>query len=128
MNRSRPAIVAILLLAATASADAQQRVYQWKDAKGVTHYTDMPPPQAHSSRDISSRSGTATEAATVKPAESQQCLDARANVARLKGGGELGVDTDGDGKADRMLSAEERTAQTELNEAAVKAYCAPSKP
>ena len=46
MNRSLTAIAALLLATALPS-DAQQRVYQWKDAKGVTHYTDMPPPQAH---------------------------------------------------------------------------------
>ncbi|HQX95161.1 MAG TPA: DUF4124 domain-containing protein, partial [Thermomonas sp.] len=41
MNRSLTAIAALLLATALPS-DAQQRVYQWKDAKGVTHYTDMP--------------------------------------------------------------------------------------
>ena len=72
-------------------------------------------------------SGNATEIATVKPAESQQCLDARTNMKRLAGNEAIGIDTNGDGKADRNLSAEERTTQTELNQAAVKAYCPPAK-
>ncbi len=126
MNRSLTAIAALLLATALPS-DAQQRVYQWKDAKGVTHYTDMPPPQAHKARDIDNR-GSATAVSAVKQDENPQCLDARANLLRLQGSQTVGVDTNGDGKADRNLSAEERSAQTDLNQAAVKAYCPSSKP
>ena len=127
MNGIRLAIAAAFLLAAALPSAAQQRVYQWKDANGVTHYTDLPPPQAHKTRDIDNR-GSATEIPTVKLTESPQCLDARANVARLKGNQMVGVDTDGDGKADRNLSTQERAAQTDLNLAAVKAYCPATKP
>ncbi|HET6396979.1 MAG TPA: DUF4124 domain-containing protein, partial [Pseudoxanthomonas sp.] len=35
-------------------------------------------------------------------------------------------DTDGDGKPDHTLTAEERGAQRELAQAAVKAYCPPA--
>ncbi|HQW60207.1 DUF4124 domain-containing protein [Thermomonas sp.] len=126
MNRSLTAIAALLLATALPS-DAQQRVYQWKDAKGVTHYTDMPPPQAHKARDIDNR-GSATAVSAVKQDENPQCLDARANLLRLQGSQTVGVDTNGDGKADRNLSPEERSAQTDLNQAAVKAYCPSSKP
>ena len=126
MNRSLTAIAALLLATALPS-DAQQRVYQWKDAKGVTHYTDMPPPQAHTARDIDNR-GSATAVSAVKQDENPQCLDARANLLRLQGSQTVGVDTNGDGKADRNLSPEERSAQTDLNQAAVKAYCPSSKP
>ena len=122
MNRSKLAIAAALLLATAASATAQQRVYQWKDANGVTHYTDTPPPQTHKSRDIDDR-GTPAEAPKAKVEESRQCLDARANLQRLQGGQAVGIDTDGDGKADRNLTADERASQVELNHAAVKAYC-----
>ena len=126
MNRSLTAIAALLLATALPS-DAQQRVYQWKDAKGVTHYTDMPPAQAHKARDIDNR-GSATAVSAVKQDENPQCLDARANLLRLQGSQTVGVDTNGDGKADRNLSPEERSAQTDLNQAAVKAYCPSSKP
>jgi len=127
MRLVRFPFVAIALLALALPALAQQRVYQWKDANGVTHYTDTPPAQTHQTRDINNRSGTAVEVAAVKPVESQQCLDARSNLKRLQGGEALGVDTDGDGKADRSFSADERVAQAELNQAAVKAYCPPAK-
>ena len=129
MNPIRPLAVALALTVAAAPALAQQqRVYQWKDANGVTHYADMPPTQTHKSRDIDNKSGNAAEVATLKTAESPQCLDARANLKRLQGGETLGIDTNGDGKSDRELSAQERSSQTELNLAAVKAYCPSSKP
>ena len=101
MNRSKLAIAAALLLATAASATAQQRVYQWKDASGVTHYADMPPTQTHKTRDIDNKSGNATDLAAVKTVESPQCQDARGNLKRLQGGETLGVDTDGDGKVSR---------------------------
>ena len=127
MNRSQFTLAAVLLLATTATATAQQRVYEWKDASGVTHYTDMPPSQAHKTRDIYQKTGKAA-VATMPTAESPQCVDARANLKRLQGGETLGIDTNGDGKSDRELSAQERSSQTELNLAAVKAYCPSSKP
>ena len=119
--RQLVAVLVLSLASATALAE-QQRVYQWKDANGVTHYTDTPPPQTHKSRDIDDR-GTPAEAPKAKVEESRQCLDARANLQRLQGGQAVGIDTDGDGKADRNLTADERASQVELNHAAVKAYC-----
>ena len=126
MRLVHPSLLAIGLLVVALPALAQQRVYQWKDASGVTHYTDTPPAQAHQTRDISTHSGTASEVATVKPEENKQCQDARSNLKRLQSDEALGVDTDGDGKADRSFSADERAAQTELSQAAVKAYCPPA--
>ena len=129
MHTIRPFAVALVLLFLAAPGLAQQqRVYQWKDASGVTHYADKPPTQTHKSRDIDNKSGNATDLAAVKTVESPQCQDARGNLKRLQGGETLGVDTDGDGKADREISASERSSQTELNQAAVKAYCPPAKP
>ena len=116
-----------LLLAAAPTLAQQQRVYQWKDANGVTHYTDLPPTQAHQRRDIDNR-GSATEIATVKPAENEQCAGSRANLQKLQANQTIGVDTNGDGKSDRTLSSDERASQIELNQAAIKAYCPASKP
>lgn len=128
MHATRPVAVALaLLLVAAPGLAQQQRVYQWKDANGVTHYTDMPPAQQHRSRDIDNRGGT-TEIATVKPVESEQCANSRSNLARLQTNQAVGVDTNGDGKADRNLGSDERASQIELNQAAIKAYCAASKP
>lgn len=128
MHTTRPIAVAIaLLLVAAPGLAQQQRVYQWKDAKGVTHYTDMPPAQSHSSRDINNR-GSAPDLATVKAVENPQCAASRDNLQRLQANQALGVDTNGDGKSDRNLSSDERASQIELNQAAIKAYCPASKP
>ena len=127
MHIIRPIAVAIALLLVAAPGLAQQRVYQWKDAKGVTHYTDMPPAQQHRSRDIDNK-GNAPDIAAVKPVENEQCANSRINLARLQTNQAVGVDTNGDGKSDRNLSSDERASQIELNQAAVKAYCAASKP
>ncbi len=118
--------LALSLVAAPALAQ-QQRVYQWKDANGVTHYTDMPPKEQHKSRDIDNR-GSAAEIATVTPVENEQCANSRSNLQRLQSNQAVGVDTNGDGKADRNLSSDERASQIELNQAAIKAYCPATKP
>lgn len=128
MHRTRTATAALaLLLIAAPGMAQQQRVYQWKDAQGVTHYTDMPPPQSHRSREIDNR-GSAAEVATAKPVENEQCANSRSNLERLQANQAVGVDTNGDGKADRNLSSDERASQVELNQAAVKAYCPASRP
>lgn len=128
MHTTRPIAVAIaLLLVAAPGLAQQQRVYQWKDAQGVTHYTDTPPAQSHRSRDIDTH-GNAPELATVKPVENPQCASSRDNLQRLQANQVLGVDTNGDGKSDRNLSSDERASQIELNQAAIKAYCPASTP
>ena len=122
MHTIRPFAVAIaLLLVAAPGLAQQQRVYQWKDANGVTHYTDMPPAQSHRSRDIDNK-GNAPEIASVKAVENPQCAASRDNLQRLQANQVLGVDTNGDGKSDRNLSSDERASQIELNQAAIKAY------
>ncbi|HEY1070850.1 DUF4124 domain-containing protein [Thermomonas sp.] len=127
MHTIRPLALALALAAAVTPAIAQQRVYQWKDANGVTHYTDVAPKQSHQARDIEVQDGRpATPAA--KAQESEQCTNARANVARLQGGDPIGMDANGDGKPDRNLTADERKAQLDLNQAAVKAFCTQAKP
>ena len=128
MHATRTVATALaLLLAAAPTLAQQQRVYQWKDANGVTHYTDLPPTQAHKSRDIDNK-GNTPEIATVKPVENEQCDNSRSNLTRLQTNQAVGVDTDGDGKSDRNLSSDERASQIELNQAAIKAYCPASKP
>ena len=128
MRRSKVIAIASLATFGLSAVVSAQEVYQWKDANGVTHYTDLPPPQAHKTRDIDNKSGNAAEIATVKPVENEQCANSRSNLTRLQTNQAVGVDTDGDGKADREISASERSSQTELNQAAVKAYCPPAKP
>lgn len=127
MNPIRPFAAALALTVLAAPVLAQQRVYQWKDANGVTHYTDVAPKQSHQARDIEVKDGKPAETAAKQP-ESEQCTKARGNVARLQGGGPVGIDTNGDGKPDRNMSADEHKAQLELNQAAVKAFCMQAKP
>ncbi len=128
MNPIRPLAVALALTVAAAPALAQQqRVYQWKDANGVTHYTDVAPKQSHQTRDIDVKDGKPVDAAAKQP-ESEQCSNARANLVRLQAGGPVGIDTNGDGKPDRNMSADEHKAQLELNQAAAKAFCMQAKP
>lgn len=102
----------------------QQTIYQWKDAKGVTHFADAPPAQTYKKRDINSRSGTAVEAVEAKKsAKDVSCDNARANLAKLRGQGPVGIDNDGDGKADANMSPEQRANQVQFNEAMLKANC-----
>ena len=119
-------IVSALALGVAPAAFAGE-VYQWKDANGVTHYTDMPPAQSHRSRDIDNK-GNAPEIASVKAVENPQCAASRDNLQRLQANQVLGVDTNGDGKSDRNLSSDERASQIELNQAAIKAYCPTTTP
>ena len=105
-------------------------VYQWKDANGVTHYSQTPPPKGqYQQRQITHHGATAPQpvtAAAAKPAaeETPQCATARASVEALKGGNPV-HEADADGKPGRLLGDDERSSRLELANAAVKAYCNP---
>ncbi|MBB4132388.1 MULTISPECIES: DUF4124 domain-containing protein [unclassified Xanthomonas] len=117
-----------LLLLVSAAAGATE-LYKWKDAKGVTHYTETPPPsgQRYEARRIDARSGTAAIAAadTATP-ESAECTNARRNLELLSGKGEVSLGAGADGKPGTALDPEARAAQRNLAEAAAKAYCKPA--
>ena len=119
--------LALLLVSASAPAFAQ-KVYQWKDAKGVTHYSDSPPPcQQFQDRRIDNRGEPVPQdVAAGKSVESPQCISARLNLSLLVGKSALQQDTDGDGKPDKVLGEEDRANQRNLADAAVKAYCPPA--
>ncbi|RDZ27099.1 DUF4124 domain-containing protein [Lysobacter silvisoli] len=104
-------------------------VYQWKDANGVTHYSDSPPPNQGNakSRLIVPKTGTPS-VTQAKTAESADCTTARTNLKQLQGTTPLGLDADKDGKADAVFTSEQRAAQTKLAEASVAAYCKPAVP
>lgn len=119
-----PWIGAGLLLVALPAFAGQ--VYQWKDANGVTHYSDSPPAgQNYQNRDVRDTSTPAAPTAA-KPVVNANCSNARSNLTVLQGQGQVGVDENKDGKADRNLTAEERTNRTAMAEAAVKTYCGAS--
>lgn len=141
-QRLRSALCVLpLLLAGVAGQAAADDVYQWKDANGVTHYSQTPPKDAKYVQRVITHSGAsrtqaAAEATTPAPtgptprpavakagAESAQCKTARANVTALQGKTDVTVDTNGDGKPDKVLDAAGRASQLQLAQAGVAAYC-----
>jgi hypothetical protein len=125
---SRPATAALVLAIALPAALVATggELYQWKDANGVTHYSDAPPPgqTSYENRSIRNSGGTADAPEKAEaPVESEQCTTARANLALLQGDGKVGTDTDGDGKPDTELSADQRANEAELAAAAIKVHC-----
>lgn len=126
------AAIGTALLAAPA-AHAQQAsadVYQWKDASGVTHYSESPPRKGtYQTRRITHASGVSpvasATATAAQAAENPQCVVARRNVAALDSDRPVGHDADGDGKPDANMSGDQRAAQRALAQAAIKAYCTP---
>ncbi|MCS4281256.1 DUF4124 domain-containing protein [Stenotrophomonas rhizophila] len=121
--RALSRLTALLLLAsATASAGT---VYKWKDANGVTQYSEKPPAgHKYEAREVQARDPVPRETAAA-PAENKACTDARGNLTLLNGSGKVMQDTDGDGKADTALTEAQRSAQKTLAEAAIQAYCTP---
>ncbi|WP_132998996.1 DUF4124 domain-containing protein [Luteimonas arsenica] len=126
-------VLGAVLAFAAAPALAQQtagEVYQWKDANGVTHYSQTPPAQGRYEQRVITSSGAAAPTAAVEAkaddaaAGNPQCATARANVATLQAEGDVQIDAEGDGQL-RVLNAEQRANQLELAQAAVKAYCTP---
>ena len=120
-------LVCCLLLLASASANAGT-VYKWKDAKGVTQYSEKPPAgQKAEQLQIQSRDPAARAAAGAPAAaESADCTNARNNLGLLNGQGAVMQDTNGDGKPDTALDDSQRQVQKNLAEAAIKAYCKPA--
>ena len=123
-------VFAATLAFAASPAIAQQtagEVYQWTDASGVTHYSQTPPDAGRYEQRLITSSGAAAPSAAepVAVVDNPQCTTARANIAVLQSEGDVQQDTDGDGKPDTVLDADQRAAQLELSQAAVKAYCTP---
>ncbi len=114
----------LLLVSATASAG---NVYKWKDANGVTQYSEKPPAgQKYESRQVETRDPVAKATPAAPQPDSKDCATARGNLALLNGQGAVMQDTDGDGKAETALTDTQRNAQKGLAEAAIKAYCKPT--
>jgi hypothetical protein len=111
---------AALLLAAPAYAGT---VYQWKDARGVTHYSDSPPPEQQGVQNRHLKDGPAPTEAAARPKEDPNCVTARGNLARLKGNQPVGLDGNGDGKPDSEMSAEDRARQIQQTEQMLKTSC-----
>ena len=116
----------LLLAAGLCTSASATNVYQWKDAQGVTHSSDKPPPgQKYDTRRIDASAQTVETAAPAAAAPSPQCTTAQQNLALLSRDVAVQQDTDGDGKPDKTLDDTDRVNQRGLSEAAVKAYCTP---
>jgi hypothetical protein len=116
-------LIVPLLLAASLAQAQSSTVYQWKDANGVTQYSERPPQgrQAESRR-ISHR-GSVGEAVPAATREAPACTSARSNLALLQGSGPVGRDSDGDGVPDTALSTEERASARQQAEKDVANFC-----
>ena len=115
--------LSLLLVLGTGQAQQRSTVYQWKDAKGVTQYSETPPPQGQAAmRRITARDGVAPEAAQ-KATVSADCTAARSNLELINSGKPISKDTDGDGRLDTPLTAQELEDQKQLAAAAIRVHC-----
>lgn len=123
--RALPRSCCLLLALASATAMAGP-LYKWKDANGVTQYSERPPAgQKYEVRQIDGSDPVLPPAAETgaKPEPSSRCTSARSNLELLSGSAPVLQDTDGDGKPDTELDDGQRAAQKKLAEAAAEVYC-----
>ena len=126
MDIARPLVAVLVLSLASATALAeQQRVYQWKDANGVTHYSQTPPAQGKfQQRTITQHVSAAAPAQpTAERAVSPQCATAQRNIELLQGGSRLQVDSNGDGQPDGDLDDADRQKQLEIAQTVARVNC-----
>lgn len=138
-------VFSFVALLAAGAAHAQDKVYRWKDADGITHYSDEPPAEGSaeemevnvpppvaappaSEADEEAEAQRESEAADAEAAErlaaenQQACEDAQRNLATLQANPEVSMDTDADGEPE-ILTPEQRDAQIAANRAAIESYC-----
>ncbi len=133
--RRLPCLV-LVMLAVVAAPLAASEVYSWKDAQGVNHYSQTPPPVGTQFTLRNVRSGgastlsppataaaspAATSVATAAAQATSQCDLARANIVALQD--DAPVHQSGADGAAHALDATQRASQLELAQAAVRAYC-----
>jgi hypothetical protein len=118
--------LACLLACLAFTAQAQSNgVYKWKDARGVTHYSDTPPRDGRYGNVAPDASARVAAPAKVDP----RCATARANVERIRNSpGEVGPDANGDGKPDTVLDSTQRASQLQAAEGQVQRFCTPAAP
>lgn len=145
--------VAFGLLAAVAATAGQaaEKVYKWKDANGIVHFSDAPPPKGtefNNVKIVNQSAAITSEAPAAKPAEEGQnaqpdpnadpnaapppskdsrearCAQAQEKVRLLSG--EQAVNIHRDGKLVALEGAD-RKAELDIARASVTALC-PEKP
>jgi len=145
MQRLLPALTTGLVVACVCVGATAGDVYQWKDAKGITHYSNTPPANGtYKTRvvhtDDTPAPAPATTAATASaapaptpapapaaeanPGEDPGCAIARKDVELLQAKAPVLMDSDGDGKPDKILSDEDRAKHLQVAQSALKGRCA----
>jgi hypothetical protein len=149
MQRLLPALMAGLVVACACVSATAGDVYQWKDAKGITHYSNTPPangtyktrvvhsddtpavaPAATSATASAAPSPTpsaapaTSPAAEANPGEDPGCAIARKDVELLQAKAPVLMDSDGDGKPDKILSDEDRAKHLQIAQSALEGRCA----
>lgn len=138
----RRSILFFALMLVAGSAHAMEQFYKWRDANGVVHYTQDPPPKGVRSERLNIASGSrrsAEEPAPVVAAASTDtptiapevvarrraaCETARANAATIEGNPTVTlINPDG---TQRTLTAEEAQQQLEQARAQVTLFCSPA--
>ena len=123
---ARTLLASCLLTVIATGAQAQSHgVFKWRDGKGITHYSDRPPP---SGKYGSVEADAAARLAAPKPAEAAdpRCITARTNIERLKSGNaNIGLDANHDGKPDAPLPDAQRADQLRLAEVSARNFCKP---
>ena len=123
--RALPRLCCLLVLASTSAGAGN--LYKWKDANGVTQYSERPPTgQQYETRRITTSGAPVVEATPADAGESEQCVGARKNLEILAGNNRVMRDTDGDGKPDTELDETQRAAQKQLVESTAAVYCKPA--
>lgn len=122
-----PRLCCLLLLSTAATASAAN-LYKWKDANGVTQYSERPPAgkQYETRRITASGASVAEPEAAAEAGESEQCLGARKNLELLNGSGPVSHGVGADGKPGAPLDDAQRAAQKQLAEAVAAVYCKPA--
>jgi hypothetical protein len=136
-------LFALAALLGTGSAAAEQ-FYKWKDADGVTHYTNTPPPAGVQADKLAVKpaplaadpaaptesapadgsSGTPADGRSTAAAaqRSAACATAQTTLNTLKSNAFVTMDKDGDGVSE-LLSPEEQNAQIGASEERVRTLC-----
>lgn len=125
MHRTVLACLCMVAFATGGAAAQSNGVFKWKDARGVTHYSDTPPPGGRFANVQVAAASRLPQPSKVDP----RCVTARNNIERLKSGNaDIGLDADGDGKPDAPLPAAMRADQLRMAEAAARNFCTPATP
>ena len=120
----RIAIACLLALLALGAQAQSKGVYKWKDARGVTQYSDTPPANV---RYTELRADAAPRAAAAGATLDPRCATARTNIDHLRSGRtDLSLDSDRDGTPDTPLTEAQRAEQLRMAEASARAFCPPA--